>query len=51
MNYGIEKFLNSNLMNFKVAVLLEFRDPLVSPESSVEPGEISKYRVKGTTLV
>lgn len=47
MNYGIEKFLKCNLMNFKVAVLLEFKDPLILPESSVEPGEISKYRTKG----
>lgn len=29
MNYGIAKFLTSNLMNLKVSALLEFRGPLI----------------------
>ena len=50
VNYGIAEFLNSNLMNFKVTALLEFRGPLILPESSSGAKRHLKTQSQGDNL-
>lgn len=50
MNYGTVEFLKSNLMNFKVAALLQFRGPLILPESSTGAKRHLKIQSQGDNL-
>lgn len=50
MNYRIAMFLNSNLLNLKVAALLEFRGSLILPESSSGAKRYLKIHSQGNNL-